>query len=117
MKQNGHKVLRLPPYHCDLNPIELIWSLAKRKVASRNVSLTAAQFEKVVNESIESLAADDWNKMNGHVIHVEAKYKERDRITEDNLESFIINVGGNSSDDTSNSDVSLHAEYLDSDSE
>lgn len=117
MKQNGHEVLRLPPYHCDLNPIELIWSLAKRKVASRNVSLTAAQFEKVVNESFESITANDWKKMTDHVIHVEAKYKERDRITEDNLESFIINVGGNSSDDTSNSDVSLHVEYLDSDSE
>ncbi|KAH9640368.1 hypothetical protein HF086_003054 [Spodoptera exigua] len=30
LKENGHEVLRLPPYHCDLNAIELIWSLAKR---------------------------------------------------------------------------------------
>ncbi|GFW44305.1 DDE_3 domain-containing protein [Trichonephila clavipes] len=22
----GHKILRLPPYHCELNPIEMIWS-------------------------------------------------------------------------------------------
>lgn len=26
LKEHGHEVLRLPPYHCDLNPIELIWS-------------------------------------------------------------------------------------------
>ncbi|XP_076250016.1 uncharacterized protein LOC143189904 [Rhynchophorus ferrugineus] len=25
----GHKVLRLPPYHCIFNPIELIWGIAK----------------------------------------------------------------------------------------
>ncbi|KOB72917.1 GfV-C7-ORF1 [Operophtera brumata] len=43
------------------------------------------------------------------------KYKERDRITEDNLERFIINVGENSSNDTSDSDVSLQVEFLDSD--
>ncbi|CAG9122699.1 unnamed protein product [Plutella xylostella] len=25
LKENGHIVLRLPPYHPDLNPIELVW--------------------------------------------------------------------------------------------
>lgn len=34
---HGHTVVRLPPYHCDLNPIELIWGIAKNKIASRNV--------------------------------------------------------------------------------
>ncbi|KAJ4441671.1 hypothetical protein ANN_11529, partial [Periplaneta americana] len=33
----GHVVLRLPPYHCILNPIEMIWSEVKRKVASKNL--------------------------------------------------------------------------------
>lgn len=35
--EHGHTVVRLPPYHCDLNPIELIWGIAKRKIASLNV--------------------------------------------------------------------------------
>ena len=25
LESKGHTVLRLPPYNCDLNPIELIW--------------------------------------------------------------------------------------------
>ena len=25
-KTYGHKMLRLPPYHCDLNAIKLIWA-------------------------------------------------------------------------------------------
>jgi hypothetical protein len=25
LKRKGHEVLRLPPYHCELNPIELIF--------------------------------------------------------------------------------------------
>jgi transposase len=25
-KENGRTVLRLPPYHCELNPVELMWA-------------------------------------------------------------------------------------------
>lgn len=37
LSEHGHTVVRLPPYHCDLNPIELIWGIAKHKIASCNV--------------------------------------------------------------------------------
>ena len=33
---NGHKVVRLPPYHCQYKPIELIWAQVKGYVAKRN---------------------------------------------------------------------------------
>lgn len=36
IRQNGHEVLRLPPYHPDLNAIELIWSQLKSQVRQRN---------------------------------------------------------------------------------
>ena len=32
--EQGHVILRLPPYHCHYNPIELVWSEAKRAFAS-----------------------------------------------------------------------------------
>lgn len=44
---------------------------------------------------------------------MEDKYKKRDHITENNLESFIINVRDSS--DSSDSDDSLNVEFLDSD--
>ena len=28
-KEYGHEILRLPPYHCELNPIELAWAVEK----------------------------------------------------------------------------------------
>lgn len=31
----GHEVIRLPPYHCQYNPIELIWAQVKREVAKK----------------------------------------------------------------------------------
>lgn len=112
LNQCGHEVLRLPPYHCDLNAIELVWSLAKRKVASKNIAVTTAALEEIIKDSFENVSAQDWKKMTDHVINVENKYKERDKITEENLESFIINVGDS---DTSDSDESFGIEVLESD--
>ena len=34
----GHTVLRLPPYHPDLNPIEQIWGIVKTRIAAKNVT-------------------------------------------------------------------------------
>ena len=31
-KAAGHEVVRLPPYHCKLNPIDLAWSQVKHYV-------------------------------------------------------------------------------------
>ena len=28
--EKGHRVLRLPPYHCQYNPIAMVWSECKR---------------------------------------------------------------------------------------
>ena len=33
----GFSVLRLAPYHCDLSPIEYVWSLVKKRVACKNM--------------------------------------------------------------------------------
>lgn len=54
----------------------------------------------------------DWYKKSQHVINVENKYKERDKITEEELDRFIINVGDS---DTSEFEESLEAEFLESD--
>ncbi|CAH0730572.1 unnamed protein product, partial [Brenthis ino] len=112
LKQNGYEVLRLPPYYCDLNAIELVWSLAKRKVASINIALPAVELDKLIKESFESITPQEWKKNTDHIIHIENKYKERDRILENNLESFIINIGDI---DSSGSNESFHMEMLDSD--
>lgn len=31
--KHGITILRLPPYHCELNPIELVWAQVKGHVA------------------------------------------------------------------------------------
>ena len=35
---HGHRVLRLPPYHSELNPIELVWGQVKGYVSRNNTA-------------------------------------------------------------------------------
>lgn len=36
LKRKGHEVLRLPPYYCEFNPIELIWGDLKGYIGREN---------------------------------------------------------------------------------
>ena len=33
---SGHQVLRLPPYYCQFNPIELVWAQVKEGIKKKN---------------------------------------------------------------------------------
>ena len=44
----GHEVLRLPPYHCDFNAIELIWADEKNFVARENKEMTLESVKKTI---------------------------------------------------------------------
>lgn len=112
LKEHGHEVIKLPPYHCDLNPIEEIWSLVKRKVASKNLGIPGTQTEDLIRECFATVTAEDWKKYTDHVINIENTYKIKDRITEEELESFIISV----QDSNSDSEASFEGiEFLESD--
>lgn len=50
LAESGHSTLRLPPYHPDLNPIELVWSLLKDRVAKKNVTFSMSDVSKLVND-------------------------------------------------------------------
>jgi len=51
----GHEVIRLPPYHCQYNPIELIWAQVKGEVATKNTTFKLADVEKLMHEAIDSV--------------------------------------------------------------
>ncbi|CAG9130999.1 unnamed protein product [Plutella xylostella] len=49
----GVTVLRLPPYHCELNPIELIWAQVKSYVGRNNKSFKMAEIKTLLNEGFK----------------------------------------------------------------
>lgn len=60
MNNKGHNILRLPPYHPDLNPIELVWADIKEYMARRQVSYTISQTEMLCKEKVLSMSPDNW---------------------------------------------------------
>ena len=104
-KASGHEVVRLPPYHCELNPIELTWSQVKRHIKENNRLFTLSAVKELMYEGFQMVGAERWNKLVEHVqLHFEDKYWVDDGLQEESIEEFVIRVGG--SDDESSSDSS-----------
>ncbi|CAG4940862.1 unnamed protein product [Colias eurytheme] len=82
--QHGHTVVRLPPYHCDLNPIELIWAQAKRKIASQNVG--AKNIKELALDAFNSITREDWKNCCDHVKKIEMEYYNRGKTLYEDIE-------------------------------
>ncbi|XP_050309960.1 uncharacterized protein LOC126745940 [Anthonomus grandis grandis] len=91
-------LLRLPPYHCELNPIELIWAQIKGEVARKNTTFKLNDVKLLLIEAINGVTADDWKKCIGHVIKEEQKMWDLDTQAEVMVEPLIITPGFESSD-------------------
>lgn len=86
-------VLRLPPYHCELNPIELIWADVKNYVAENNKTFKFADVKNIFGDAINNITSDKWKNCIQHVREkVEKQMWELDNIVEVQVEPLIINV-------------------------
>lgn len=52
-KDNNKIVLRLPPYHCELNPIELAWSSVKSYVRTHNSTFKLKDVKELLERGVE----------------------------------------------------------------
>ncbi|CAC5407423.1 unnamed protein product [Mytilus coruscus] len=57
---NGHEILRTPPFHCELNPIEMVWSYLKGYVARHNSSCKEKDILKLFEEAKSHIDAERW---------------------------------------------------------
>lgn len=114
LKSHNHEVLKLPPYHCDLNPIEKIWSLVKRRVAEKNVAQDPKEIVKLTEDAFESVTSQDWASQCKHVEHLEDEYFKNDRLIDEETDRFIICTA---SDSETESDHDSDMDVRDSDSD
>lgn len=103
LEASGHKVARLPPYHCELNAIEFMWSLVKRRVASKNVGQEANNIVKLTEDAFQSITRVDWQKQCEHVRHIEDKFCERDGCMDTEMDRFIIELNDESDTESDSS--------------
>lgn len=100
------EVLRLPPYHCELNPIELEWADVKGYVARNNTTFKMVDVKKLLQEALKNITPEKWKNCISHVKKEEIKLGGLDNNIDKTIDSFIINVTGEtSSEESSSSDT------------
>lgn len=107
MKAYEHEVLQLPPYMCDLNPIEVAWAKIKDIVKQHKIhsDLTLEQMRKLMEMSIVKITEKDWTDCDEHVVACEELYWEKDTLMENTLDTFVVE-GNNDGDSNSDSESS-----------
>ncbi|XP_072398183.1 uncharacterized protein [Diabrotica undecimpunctata] len=102
LAQHGHSVLRLPPYHPELNPIEKIWTILKNEVAARNTTFKLADVLELAKIRLNEITPEIWANTCRHVDKVEEEYFSREYIL-DEAHEIIINLD----DDSESSETEL----------
>jgi transposase len=95
----GHQVIRLPPYHCQYNPIELIWAKIKGEVASKNNTFKLADVERLTHETIDSVSTEDWATRVRHSERLQEEDYEKEISRYSAIEPLIINLRDDESSD------------------
>ena len=71
----GHKVLRLPPRHPELNAIEMVWAYVKGYVAKNNTTGTESQIKSLINEAcVKANSTNIWSNITNHTKSIERQY-------------------------------------------
>jgi hypothetical protein len=110
----GHALVRLPPYMCDLNLIELAWAKMKRSVRENNVTGDLSLQKLLVTEGAVALVIkEDWEGFCRHMETVEKQYFEKDGIVSEVIDGIVIinlSPGSYNDSDCVNSDADPRCE-------
>lgn len=101
LKEHGHSVLRLPPYHPDFNPIETIWSQIKGYVAKKNIEMNVTTVKQLLVEKIDMIGPENWKKLCDHSIKCEDQFRTDENAFDRHTDNLIINVGSDSDSEMS----------------
>lgn len=104
LSDHGHEVVRLPPYHCELNPIELIWGDLKQFVAQNNTTFKKADVEELIQRGFQRITADRWKNACKHVEELEENWWRRDNVQSQPIQPVIISLSDSDSDTDTASD-------------
>ncbi|KAJ8941028.1 hypothetical protein NQ318_004185 [Aromia moschata] len=99
LQRNGHEVLRLPPYHCQFNGIEMIWANAKN-FYNAHIGEDGYGDDKVLamwEKSLQKCTPEVWLGVVKHTEKVIEEWYNREHIL-DNIPQIIINVNDDESD-------------------
>ncbi|XP_008181221.1 uncharacterized protein LOC103308857 [Acyrthosiphon pisum] len=104
-KKYNKIVLRLPPYHCELNPIELAWSVVKNYVRHNNTTYKLNDVRQLLIDGVKKVTPEMLANFVKHTIAEENKMWDIDCISEEMLEenastTHVLTITGETTSDS-----------------
>lgn len=101
MEENVHAVVRMLPYHPELDPIEFVWAKVKNKAAGENVANILLELKTTIDQKLSHRLLVNWKKFCDHVLKID-DYFEYDKAVDVKTDSLIItsNHSDTSDDET-----------------
>lgn len=90
----GHEVLRLPPYHCQFNAIELVWSQTKRYYDQHILKIKNP--EECWKAALEQVTVEQWANYVGHCTKLIKDTWEKEKLIVSVQKPIIINLDDDS---------------------
>lgn len=87
--KEGHEVIRTPPYHPELQPIEICWGVVKNEVA-RNCDFSMDNLKLQLENSFEKVTAKTCQKIIKKVRSVEDAFWKEDAILDNEQENLLV---------------------------
>jgi len=98
-EKSGIDIVRLPPYHCQFNPIEFVWKDIKLNIRKQNTEQKIDSMKPIVEKELRSYGAD---RIAGHWRHVKNlrdRTWEEDNYFENVQDAIVINPNGDDEED------------------
>ncbi|RVE41290.1 hypothetical protein evm_014060 [Chilo suppressalis] len=110
-EEHGHKVIRLPPYHCQYNAIELIWAQVKGYAARHNTKppFSVKKMEGLLKEACAQVTQEDWSKIVEKTKKIIMDDFDRDVKFDDFMDNQLV-INLNDDDDEDDNDSSTCSE-------
>lgn len=88
-KLHDRIILRLPPYHCEFNLIELAWSSVNNYVRMNHKTYKSPDVKQLFIEDVERMDADMWKNFISYTKKEKYKFWEIDFIVDDILSGEV----------------------------
>ena len=88
-QKHGHEVIRTPPYHPELQPIEICWAVLKNEVA-RHCHFTIDNLMVQLERAFEKVTARTCQKILKKVRLIEDSFWDGDAMLDKNQESLLL---------------------------
>ncbi|XP_022831320.1 uncharacterized protein LOC111359859 [Spodoptera litura] len=106
LRKNNHSVLRLPPYHPELNPFKKTWLTIKQNMGKRTEWCKQAKnITKFVKTKINSIDVQEWKNACDQAIREERKYIGHEAAIDALTERLEKNVCDSSEESDADNDI------------